>query len=65
MLQTLVGHSHSVNAVAFSLDSKTLASASHDEAVKLWDVRSGAKLQMLKGYLRFVNAMAFSPADAR
>ncbi|PSN58755.1 hypothetical protein BS50DRAFT_477291, partial [Corynespora cassiicola Philippines] len=35
-LQTLEGHSSSVNSVAFSPDSQRLASASYDNTVKIW-----------------------------
>jgi WD40 repeat protein len=47
-LQTLEGHSGSVNSVAFSHDSTRLASASYDRTVKIWDASSGACLQTLK-----------------
>ncbi|KAK0248723.1 hypothetical protein LTS09_016101 [Friedmanniomyces endolithicus] len=46
--------------MAFSLDSKTLASESSDDTVKLWDASSGTALQTLKGHSGSVNAMAFS-----
>ena len=46
-LQTLEGHSSSVNLIAFSHDSARLASASGDCTVKIWDASSGECLQTL------------------
>ena len=54
---TLKGHTGAVVAVAFSPDSKTLASASYDGTLKLWDMTTGkerATLGEYKGCLGFV-----------
>ncbi|KAL8296250.1 hypothetical protein RB600_001638 [Gaeumannomyces tritici] len=40
-LQTLEGHSGGVSSVAFAHDGKTVASASFDGTVKLWDTATG------------------------
>src|SRR5436189_218718 len=59
--RTLKGHRGSVLAVAFSPDQKTLASASVDLTVRLWDVETGAPKQTLKGHTKRVKSIAYSP----
>ena len=57
----LEGHSNWVSAVAFSPDSRQLASASYDKMVRLWDAATGALLHMLKDHSNLVRAVVFSP----
>ncbi|KAI9731430.1 MAG: hypothetical protein M1818_007820 [Claussenomyces sp. TS43310] len=59
-LQALEGHSSSVNSIAFSHDSKLLASASSDKTVRVWDAATGQALQTLKGHTSSVYSVTFS-----
>lgn len=63
-LHTLTEHSgrfSSVNALAISPDSTTLASASDDKNVKLWDLNTKKVLASLSGHSQAVKSVAFSP----
>jgi WD40 repeat protein len=64
-LQTLEGHSSYISSVAFSHDSKRLASSSWDSTVKIWDASSGACLQTLEGHSGAVHSVAFSHDSTR
>jgi hypothetical protein len=50
-----------VEDVAFSPDGKTLAMASQEGNVHLWDVPTGRLLETLKGHSSGVNAVVFAP----
>jgi eukaryotic-like serine/threonine-protein kinase len=57
----LSGHRGPVRALAFSSDDLALASGSNDATVRLWDVRSGQIMNVLRGSLEPIRAVAFSP----
>ncbi|KAK4677649.1 NACHT and WD40-domain containing NOD-like receptor 2 [Podospora pseudoanserina] len=59
--QTLEGHSDSVYSVAFSPDSKWIASGSEDCTIKIWHLETGSCQQTLEGHSSWVRSVVFSP----
>ncbi|KAL5083666.1 hypothetical protein Trisim1_001042 [Trichoderma cf. simile WF8] len=59
--QTLEGHSKHITAFAFSPDSQTVASASRDGMIRLWDATTGTHRQTLVGHSESVTEIFFSP----
>ena len=68
-LKTLIGHTNWVFAIAFSPDGCAvgaampkglIASASHDQTVRIWDVNTGKCLHVCVGHTHLVSSVAFS-----
>ncbi len=58
-LHTLEGHLAGVSTIAWSPDSKTLASGSDDKAIRLWDVDTVSYMS-LAGTLIFTQLVSIS-----
>jgi WD40 repeat protein len=61
LLRTLEGHSNRVTSCTWSPDGTTLASASEDCTLRLWDTQTGQLLHTLEGHSYQVNSCAWSP----
>ncbi|WP_225895973.1 AAA-like domain-containing protein, partial [Dendronalium phyllosphericum] len=57
----LEGHGDTVSSVVFSPDGKTLASASVDKTIKLWNLDTGKVITTLRGHSDKVYSVVFSP----
>ena len=58
---SLEGHTDSISRIVFSPDGTTLASASGDRTIRLWDVVAGAYRHTLTGHNSHIYSVAFSP----
>ena len=59
----LVGHKADIWSLAFSHDSRLLASASWDGTVKIWQLASGQELLTIPSMVGVVWSVAFAPDD--
>lgn len=57
----LRGHEQGILHLSWSLDGHTLASASIDKTIRLWNTETGEHLQWLGGHTSGVNHVAWSP----
>lgn len=65
VLHTLQGHSSLVRTVAFSPDSRLLATGSDDKTARIWDVATGAPVCELRGHEGRINSAQFSPDSSQ
>ncbi len=61
LLALLKSHTNVVNSLAFSADSRYLASGSTDKTVKLWEVAGRTLARTLTGHTKSIYGLAFSP----
>jgi WD40 repeat protein len=61
LLQTLHGHTGTVNAVAFSRDGHTVVTGSSDKTARLWDASTGQEIRSFEGHTSDIQSVAISP----
>jgi WD40 repeat protein len=61
VLRRWVDHPGWIIDLAFAPDGQTLASASHDGFVRIWNVKRGREIRLLVGHTQGVNAVAYTP----
>lgn len=60
--QTLEGHLAGISTIAWSPDSRMIASGADDKIIRLWDIATGKSLpNPLVGHHNYVYSLAFSP----
>jgi WD40 repeat protein len=55
----LIGHESIVTSLAFSPDSKLIASGSKDKTLRLWDIDSNKTIFVLRGHTSGISSVAF------
>jgi len=61
LIAVIRGHAASVLSVAFSSDSRHVASGSMDSTARLWDAKTGQQVAIFEGHEDGVTSVAFSP----
>jgi serine/threonine protein kinase len=61
MLFVCYGHSSRITSLAWSPDGKTLASASYDKTIRLYDASTGKEQATYVGHRERINSIAWSP----
>src|SRR5262249_21151782 len=54
-------HGGGIHSLCFSPDGKTLASASYDNTIRLWDPKTGKEIRRFVGHHHWIFSVAFSP----
>lgn len=62
-IETLMGHTHSVNSLSFSSDGKRIASIADDFTIRIWDSETGTLIRIIKTDHSFGRCVTFSPDD--
>ncbi|MDE0084548.1 MAG: WD40 repeat domain-containing protein [Candidatus Poribacteria bacterium] len=57
----LKGHEDYISCLAYSPDNKIIASGSHDQTIRLWDVKTGKHIRTLTGHQDNITFLSFSP----
>ncbi|MBD2480980.1 tetratricopeptide repeat protein [Planktothrix sp. FACHB-1365] len=60
---TLSKHSNSVLCLRILAEGQTLVSASSDNTIKIWNLKTGQKIRDFKGHSSQINALAITPND--
>lgn len=62
-IETLTGHTHSVNSLSFNSDGRRIASIADDFTIRIWNSETGALIRTIKTDHSFGRCVTFSPDD--
>lgn len=65
LVRSIHGHADCIYAVAFSPDGTSVATASYDKLLKLWDTATGKPIRTFQDHIDAVYALAFTPDGKR
>jgi WD40 repeat protein len=65
LLNTLEGHSYSVNSVAISSDNSKIVSGSDDNTIKVWDIDTGRLLNTLESHSSGVRSVVITSDNTK